>query len=785
MGPRKRKGTVHRRESSEDSADSDSNDSTEIIPVSSRSRRNQPVQETSVADDQERIEIIDDNTSQRLKQFIIDSVWNDFIIETKTELHEISDELLEEWMKKAGKKVKGKKSARAKLTCPNENCDRVFSCVGGIKYHYQRCNIQNAVSESICKLCNHSESLSKRMIPHMVEFHLQELPPVPDDCKPVIQQIKARIDLKANSSRPSPREPRRFTQPTYEHSFEAYLEYRRRVEATNSSQNNWMKQLMPLKKHWQRCKQFNLFTNQTEDDEITFKYSSDQEVRTFKFFDSSIDTDPGEHKTFMLDGPVISAAWVPYPSEECEPFDQLIALGCCLNRDTTHAYYEEETEHSVVHLWNVGPLSKKMDEKLPQLEFSITIDSGVVWDIQWAPYGSSWMPSNEKVASTQYPRLGLLACACSDGEVKIMSIPHPSALPKARGKNYSTYFKTTANIILCPPGVGPATANQYSICKCVSWSVNNEMKFIAAGYGNGIACIWDISTSSPFYVIDTSSESKMLSCKHSWFAHKSAISSICFNPDAEASEFTLITSGTIDREVKRWHVNDLSIGESLDKRSFITDMIWPYTWAKQYVFVAYDDAFTSLQKANSTYATPLTDEYSHHYVSRHFSTVNSLSFSDWLDSQVSSDNEGHVALHLMYLGKEIKMKEREIRTCPLYRLTLFPLDSSDQENQPTQANGENGLAFHTFEGIKNIKGVEIVDFDLSAPRSIPSSETKRLFERATDGQNHPSQYPLIAINQVKWNPNYSSYRWIFSGAQNGFCRVSLVNHPMLEKIGRK
>lgn len=96
-------------------------------------------------------------------------------------------------------------------------------------------------------------------------------------------------------------------------------------------------------------------------------------------------------------------------------------------------------------------------------------------------------------------------------------------------------------------------------------------------------------------------------------------------------------------------------------------------------------------------------------------------------------------------------------------------------------NNERRLAFHTYNGIKSIKGVEVIDFDLRKPDKLAAAEVTRLLERVQEDQNHPSQYPLLSVNQVKWNPNHSSYLWIFSGSQTGLCRVSFVCHPMLLK----
>ena len=56
---------------------------------------------------------------------------------------------------------------------------------------------------------------------------------------------------------------------------------------------------------------------------------------------------------------------------------------------------------------------------------------GSVWDLKWCPSGCWEDPSGHGSSEGQSSelrgdaRLGLLAMACSDGTVRVMSIPHP------------------------------------------------------------------------------------------------------------------------------------------------------------------------------------------------------------------------------------------------------------------------------------------------------------------------------------------------------------------------
>lgn len=773
----------------EDYVVSDESEESEVVPVSNRALRSRLQPPENEAESQEtptkKVDL-DDNRLQKLKKIILEEAWKDFFEEKQLQLRSIPDELLEEWNKKCHRK-KGRNIIRGKLQCPIENCPKGFTCLGGIRYHYQRCNLESLKPEATCKLCGYKETLSKRLLPHFVEHHFDQMPPVPAECQVIIGSIKEKIEARNVPRDSMPREPRKSINYSifFRESFESYLNFRKRVQ-----RNNLFPDLLPLKKHWTPLSNNDFFLPQADHCRLKFKTNTNNTWQTIPLFKSVIHDDPGQHKTFFVGSPVVSSAWAPVPVSEKSSYEQILALSTSSNYDATHAYSDEETEFSVVQFWNMGQLSKDFTRDLPKLEFSIGMFCGVVWSMEWAPYASTWMSPTSKVHSHSLPRLGLLALACGDGSVRIVSIPQPSALKFDRRKHHRLCFELKPCIELDPPGVGPASSGQLSICRCVSWSSAKGMTLIAAGYGNGIVCVWDILTQSPFLVLNESGpELKIVSPKFSWFAHGSAVNAICFNPDAEENNVSLITAGALDREVIRWNLDDLSHCERLLKKSHVTDMSWSYTWREQFVFLAFDEAFTNTQYSNATYALPLVDSRSNHSISRHFATVNSISFSDWLSSEVSCDSDGAVTLFLRYIGKDFKLKERQCHTFPLYRLALVELDTNANEQtlsgSSSEKENESILNLHTFEGITGKKGVQFVDVTSLDAGKIAKEELSGVNEKFTQRQMHPSYYPLVSVNQVKWNPNYSCYNWVFTGCQNGLCRISCISFPQVLNIERE
>ena len=57
---------------------------------------------------------------------------------------------------------------------------------------------------------------------------------------------------------------------------------------------------------------------------------------------------------------------------------------------------------------------------------------------------------------------------------------------------------------------------------------------------------------------------------------------------------------------------------------------------------------------------------------------------------------------------------------------------------------------------------------------MPLSEYERL--KMPDNMNYSrlGDYPLVSLNRCEWNPNKSSFNWLFTGGESGLCRISYV-----------
>jgi len=58
---------------------------------------------------------------------------------------------------------------------------------------------------------------------------------------------------------------------------------------------------------------------------------------------------------------------------------------------------------------------------------------------------------------------------------------------------------------------------------------------------------------------------------------------------------------------------------------------------------------------------------------------------------------------------------------------------------------------------------------------IPPEEMERIKTNENMQYQRPSDYPLLALNRVQWNPNRESYTWLLTAGQSGLCRISCLS----------
>jgi hypothetical protein len=248
---------------------------------------------------------------------------------------------------------------------------------------------------------------------------------------------------------------------------------------------------------------------------------------------------------------------------------------------------------------------------------------------------------------------------------------------------------------------------------------------------------------------------------HSFSAHATAVTALCWCP-YQGSQL-LASGSSLDRDLVFWDMSDpRSALRVTGKKMHATSMEWSFMWNG--VFVSQDDGFSNLNTA-VVFVSPINRERPTSSTCVHKSTVWSASYNEWCNVVASGDASGEVVAYRGF-DEAVERKKKSDYRLPIYRMEPIPLsEGSNQTDYPS----------YTYEDSVDRFGIEFHDLNLS--RKIPAEHWSRIRSAETMNWQHPSNYPLVSVNRVAWNPNKNSYTWIFTGSQNGLCRITFL--PLL------
>ena len=131
---------------------------------------------------------------------------------------------------------------------------------------------------------------------------------------------------------------------------------------------------------------------------------------------------------FFCGGRIQSVAWCPTPVEASTSpveYDQYLAVSTFAERDRFRsASLSSFSSKYIIQVWNCGKLRHLESPAVaPQLELCIAHEFGRIWSLAWCPSGCY-----------SHSRLGVLAAAFSDGNIRAFSIPNPAASLKQVGQ---------------------------------------------------------------------------------------------------------------------------------------------------------------------------------------------------------------------------------------------------------------------------------------------------------------------------------------------------------------
>ncbi|XP_077989898.1 uncharacterized protein LOC144444358 [Glandiceps talaboti] len=367
------------------------------------------------------------------------------------------------------------------------------------------------------------------------------------------------------------------------------------------------------------------------DESIEFQIESENEniKRTKLKKYAALPTDKSKSLTLFTGGPVWSTSWCPLPVRKSTA-NQYAAISCHRNHEEVHQYQTVYAKKGVIQLWCFGELSDKMPESPPYLSLAIAHEYGCLWDIKWCPSGA-WEESKQS-ENEVISRLGLLALACSDGKVRIISVPHPGQLADHKVKAFTT---NPCAILSATP---PSLSTNQSQCMCIDWSPDPQHRKIVAGYVNGVIALWDLHTTSP--LLKTTSPTctpAVFSPYHSFQAHSNFVSDVSW---CKTSEHFLASCGA-DRYLNFWDLRSTSWPVNFMVRGSLTQCYWSSHWNG--CCVGQDNSVTGSR-----------NHYGVHFIETGFlqqkplylmninSCIWGITFSEWLNTLATCDTVGRV-----------------------------------------------------------------------------------------------------------------------------------------------
>jgi len=231
------------------------------------------------------------------------------------------------------------------------------------------------------------------------------------------------------------------------------------------------------------------------------------EKRQLNSFDSCIDKDDMSF-TIYTGGPIWAGDWCPLSEYSGIKYD-VVALSVDmdfktetkLSYDSTHNVSLQTKRNSLLQLWSCELQRSKSSKDLspkPKMKVGIVHDFGKIWCLKWCPSGCENIDINYKAKtnSNYLPRLGLLAAACSDGSVRIFSIPTLCNLVSENDECSLYKVRSSSLLTLSHSGINLKDRTSNPACLSLSWFKGRGHRVIAGAYTDGNISIWDIETKS-------------------------------------------------------------------------------------------------------------------------------------------------------------------------------------------------------------------------------------------------------------------------------------------------
>jgi hypothetical protein len=164
-----------------------------------------------------------------------------------------------------------------------------------------------------------------------------------------------------------------------------------------------------------------------------------------------------------------------------------VAMATYRSYNETHDMMDVLVHKGLIQIWSFEMIDNG-EPPIASLCYCIAHNWGCIRDMKWCHQGPSSEPLTNNGGEDEniLTHLGLLAVACSDGGVKILSLPDPDDLEKSFNKPTAAkplVVAMTKVTAILKPGSSLSLDNNFGPSMCLQWSVNYDK--IAAGFSNG------------------------------------------------------------------------------------------------------------------------------------------------------------------------------------------------------------------------------------------------------------------------------------------------------------
>ncbi|KAI8817950.1 WD40-repeat-containing domain protein [Fimicolochytrium jonesii] len=191
-------------------------------------------------------------------------------------------------------------------------------------------------------------------------------------------------------------------------------------------------------------------------------------------------------------GSVWGLDWCPLPEDASTQY--LAVGGYKMTIEEHHVLSAKQDAKSgadakgCIQIWNPGHLSddkttvSESDTASPMLDMCILHEYGCVFDIKWAPAGHYQDPNLDAGTGT-LPQLGIFAVTFGDGSLRLLQIPHPSAMRRSLSIAPDQTLYVKANTYLLTASMPDATFSK------LAW---NGPDMLASTCSNGAIALWSL-----------------------------------------------------------------------------------------------------------------------------------------------------------------------------------------------------------------------------------------------------------------------------------------------------